>query len=206
MINNNVNFKGYRNTLCSYNILTGNKLTTFIATQLDDNDGFKDLSNFKQLQAIQNPYADETASDVLSYYLIKDLKTGLGYSYLNNKSLYNGDELLDFENNYNSGLITESKFNQEKKFHMKAYTLLASLTKRMKNADFDISDNGILHTAEGLYRTLSSLKLNNRLIYNSQQAFDIVSIGCFKTIKLKVLAEAINIGISGTMEHFFKRI
>ena len=118
--------------------------------------------------------------------------------YLDIKEMYWGDELLTIKENYIPKIMSQERYKQEESLHMKAYTLLASLTKRMMFDAFDKEDGGRVKVIERMYNTIYAL------VKNQQEAYRIVETACLKRVKFSDVAAGFNKGIADTMSRFFR--
>lgn len=186
-----ITFKGYNNIITN-NIKFDNQGSrlAFISMQLND-EGAKDLTEFR---AINEMSFTDTKNDVLTMMYSK-LGPMPDRLFFNEKSLYLGDELSKLQeecgDTYN--------YKREENASMKAYTLMASLTKRMMNdATFKV-DEGF----SKVYRELLMF-FSESLSKNPMQVNDMLQQCVYFGEPLKNTASFFNDFININMKKFFK--
>ncbi len=167
--NNIINpaFRGYKNVITNDIEYPDGSRLAFITMQLND-EGDKDLTQLHEIRKfIPEQQADK--SDVLTFMYSK-FRRQPEYFFFDGRSMYLGDELLRLSeecgDTYN--------YKREETAAMKAYTLMASLTKRMMNGKMPVRDSGMgnviqkmaMHLSEGDTKKLSSVM--NFLSYSLQ--------------------------------------
>ena len=198
MLTNNVSFKGYKNVYCAFDVpIKDSKNVTYISMQLND-EGVSDLSEYRKLKKMQGDILNQKYGDVLTLTYIVDNKEKKDHLYFDNKEMYWGDELKLLQDKYVPKLMTNEKYKQEEALHMKAYTLLATLTKRLSKEAFNNEDGERVKVFEKMYNTLYGI------IKNQQDAYNLTEIGCLKKVKFQDVALGFNNGITKTMAHFFR--
>ena len=161
-----VSFKGYKNVFCAYDVpLKNNKYATFMSMQLNDADGKKDLAEYNKIKELQGEPLDGKYADVLTFTYIKDYNTRKDHLYFNEHEMYWGDELRVIGEDYVPKLMSQEKYKLEEKLHMKVYTLMAGLTKRMSLLLHDYDDKEKVKVIESMYHTLSNVINSNREAY-----------------------------------------
>ena len=186
------NFYGYKNVI-SDDINRRNASLTFISAQLD-NEGQNDLAEFKKLKNMMEMPADKIDSDVINiiYTHIDGNKPNL---FLDNKVLFWGDELRWLKDNHPKVMPIE-EYTRIKDIHLKAYTIMASLTKRIKDRNIQFSDEGIKNVISGFMKTMTEFTKNDNA------SFDILQHAFSSKVPTPRIAENLNTIISKTMEHF----
>ena len=190
-MNKMITFKGYNNIITN-NIKFDNQGSrlAFISMQLND-EGAKDLTEFRTINEMSLIKND---SDVLTmmYSKLGPMPERL---FFNDKSLYLGNELADLHeecgDTYN--------YKREEKASLKAYTLMASLTKRMmKDATFKVDESFSKVYSELLMFFSESLARNPMQVNEMLQ--QCVNFG----EPLKNTASFFNNFINMNMKKFFK--
>ncbi len=140
----NISFRGYKNPIVekfSYGDGTG---IAYVAVQLTD-EGSPDLTKWKQLQKEMG--IDDVQDTIM---LMHNRTHRADYLYLDDKSMFFGDELR----NLNSP--------KEEKLAVKAYTLLASITRQMANSDTFIKDTDYVKVFQKIVKTLA--EVSNQMV------------------------------------------
>jgi len=178
-INTNLSFKGYEN-LISYSAVDKDETIGFgyMAMKLNNEDGQKDLQTW---HAIQRGL----------------LKTNNPSDYLILTNTHLGDIDVFLLNNHSIDL-DEIKNSEEEKFVLKAYTLLASLIKRIIYTDHHPENKNIYLTLKELINIL------NKTYEDKNKAFELSLLGSKKVVKHYKTAEIINQRISQKMATYFK--
>ena len=199
MVNNNITFKGYKNILCAYNVpISKTQYATYMSMQLNDDDEYKDLSEYLKVKKLQGFLSNQKNDDVLTLTYVMDFKNPSEHLFLDQKELYLGHELRTIEDKYIPKLMTKEKYEHEKKIHMKVYTLLASLTNRMQYEKFDNEDINRVDVIKRMFNTMYAI------LKNEKDAFRLTEIACLKKVRFQDLALAFNKGIAETMAKFFR--
>lgn len=184
-----ITFKGYSNIITN-DIKMDVGRVAFISMQLN-NDGAQDLTELRNTNKMS---FIENNSDVLSLVYSK-FEGRPERLFFNGKSLYLGDELLklgeECGDNYN--------YQREEKASMKAYTLMASLTKRMmNNSNFNV-DEGFARVFKDIFMFLLNPAATNFIRVNAMLQ-DSIQFG----EPLKNTASFFNEVISQNMKKFFR--
>ena len=199
MINNNINFKGYKNVFCAYDIpVSANKSATFISMQLNDEDGHNDLSEYRKIKGMQGDVVNQKYGDVLTLSYLVDKNNKTEHLYFDSKDMYFGDELLILEEKFVPKEMSEEQYKKEKAIHMKAYTLMASLTDRMKTASSCIENKE--ERTKVIERMFNSLW---GILQKQDDAYRVTNSAFLKKVKFQDLAALFNTGVNKTMEQFF---
>ncbi len=197
----NVSFKGYTNILSAFKVPVGHFEISYIAAKLDDTSE-PDLTKLRELRKLQG-YPDNLPNDdVLTCIHISDGKSEA--IYFGDKQMCWGDNLKDVYEHYVPEFMSENEYKRLEKAHLKAYTLLASITKRMSFEKFDKEDENIKKVISALNNNLLRLKAKAYQLFDQKDAFELVSVGCLKTFKFQPIANKFNKKIAMTMAEFFK--
>lgn len=140
---NTQNFRGYKNLLHTDLVSYPNSRFLMMSMQLNDEDGHNDLSYFKKMFRDFN--LPET--DVISLIYAKPTGSKARYI-LNNVPLLSSKELAFINNSPNLEFMTKNDCKAAEKFNIRAYTLLAQLTKRLMNISMVSSDGEMQHTIQ----------------------------------------------------------
>ena len=197
----NVSFKGYSNIISAFKVPVGVLKTSYIAMKLDDTDE-PDLTKLREIRKIQG-YPDNLPNeDILTVIHISDERNEA--LYFGGKLMFWGEHLNEICDKYVPEFMSEPRYKKLEKVHMKAYTLLASLTKRMTVDKFENEDSDIKRVISVLNQNLSNLKHKAYYIFDDRDAFELTSVGCLKTFKFQPIAKKFNKKIASTMAAFFK--
>lgn len=182
------NFKGYKNLISFDQEVQGNRLALF-AVQLDNN-GTKDLDNYKQLAKFDNCFESKMDDTLLCLYSETPNHRAL---YLNNDLLLNSNELKEV-----SQKLPPKMFSQIEAGYLKAYTQLASLTKRiMTDNSSTIKDEGMKKVMQNAQKILTSFCDGN-----PSYAFQILQ-NAFYNVSPQKSTSIINAGISKLLKNYF---
>lgn len=197
----NINFKGYSNVISVEKVPLGNIETSYLAFKLDDN-GEKDLSKLREIRKLQRYPENYKNDDILTLIYVTDYKTDEIY-FSENRMCW-GEQLNIVRDEYVPQFINSEEYERIESAHIKAYSLLASLTKRMKYDKFENEDSNIKRVIETIYRNLQLIGGKNYRIFGQKAAFELTSLGCLKQFKFQSLASKFNKKIAQTMIEFFK--
>lgn len=194
----NPSFTGYKNVLTmQFNDEQLQEIHT--AMQLTD-DATKDLSEFKSLKDIMPKKIKECLYDdtlAIHYINIKKVKNFTPKLYINDVPLLTGQELLALKNKMTSH-NEEIAYKNIENWNLKAYTLLAQLTRRMMNDNSrPIQDNGLERV---FHHTTDSM---GKITGNISHAFNIAHCMTLSKEPYQNTAGIINKKISNTMKVFF---
>lgn len=182
------NFKGYKNLITFDQESKGNRLALF-AVQLDNN-GTKDLENYKQLTKFDKCFDSKMDDTLLCIYSENPNHRAM---YLNNDILLSGNELKEA-----SKKLSKKQFPQIESGYLKAYTQLASLTKRiMTDNNSTIKDEGMQKVMQNAQKILTSFCDGNSSI-----AFQILR-NAFYNVCPQKSTSIINSGISKLLKNYF---
>jgi len=185
-----ITFKGYKNIITNDIIFNDKSRMAFIATQLNDI-GSPDLAELKKINEMS--FLD-TNNDVL-IMLYSKYRTMPQRLFFGDKSLYLGDELLSLQeecgDTYN--------YKREEKASMKAYTLMASLTKRMMQNPLYTKDADFSKVFHGLFTYFS-----DALSKNSMHIFETIQDAVMNGKPLDMTASFFNDFVNINMKKFFK--
>ena len=196
---NNISFRGYNNILCAFDSTDSNaKYVASMSMQLNDEDGVSDLTEYKKLKYMQSSVANPSNDDVLTITYVIDKTKNTEHIYLNTKEMYFGDELRYIGEKYVPKIMSQENYKLEETLHMKAYTLLASLTRRLMYAPFNKENENLSSVIISMYNTLS------RVFNDEKSAFRITELAGLKKYKFQDFAEGLNKRIDRTMKLFFR--
>ena len=201
---NNISFKGYSNIVAAKNVKVGNLYTSYIGVKLDDNDEYKDLSSLKKIHELQGVQGSFNNNDILTLTHIADENSKYEYMYLGSKSVWWGEQLKIIKDEYVPEYISQKSYKKIEEIHLKVYTLLASLTKRMSFDKFENEDENYKRVLECLNINLKNMRIGEFLLFNQNEAFELLSIGCLKHTKFQNVAKGFNKVLSLSMTNFFK--
>lgn len=182
-INNttSTSFNGYKNVLANRIIRPNGEKITYMSMQLD-NLGKKDLANWEMLQ--ERLMGRNCLSDVVTFNLMEQGDDNIiGFS----------NELLDLDS------IEEG--TEEENLFMKAFTLLASLTNRIKNDYNLIQDENYRPMAYETKADLADVLLNSK--QNSAELDRAVYGAYYAKYSPQEIAEDINGKIHNKMMDYF---
>lgn len=182
-IQNQQNFKGYKNILSFSMGDNKNFSYGYMAMKLNNENGHKDLETWQKIQRVLNPSAEP--SDLILFQNTQALNADV---------FIVNDFVLDINNEY-----TGKKLSKEREdIAIKANTLVASLTKRIMNAYYHPED-------QDLYKTLVFAYDKIKVTLNEETANELVTyLGAIKKVKHNVTAKVINDGIMRNMNKFFR--
>ncbi len=190
----NQNFKGYKNFLANDASIGNGYRFSFITMQLDNN-GYDDLNRWQQLQ---NYYPSlKKTNDIVTLVYSKTPKRPPLFV-LENTILATGDELA-LSRAACLGTSVEEEYLKTEKFTLKAYTLLADITKRIMNDSLLDRDAGIMNVIRNLQTTFTCLMGNDQ-----KAAFEIINLSALKNMEPQKVAKVLNDKIAHTMTIFFK--
>lgn len=192
--NNIINpaFSGYKNVIANNIESSDGSRMAFITMQLND-EGSKDLT---QLREIRKYVPEKRANDndilTLMYSKFRHQPEGL---FFDGRSMYLGDELLmlreECGDTYN--------YKREETAAMKAYTLMASLTKRMKNDKILIRDSGMGNVIQNM-----AINLSNGDVSKLKSVMDFLSLSIQQGNLLKSTASFFEDVVLQNMSKFFQ--
>ena len=131
---NKISFKGYENVYAGTVVNPDiNSKLTVLSVKLNDNDGYADLSEFKKLKELAAPGHYLSRSDVMTFiHQSTPLEDTI---YVGDKMYLTGTELKTLGQCGIPQMLSKQEFADVEKEHLKLFTLITSLTKRMKNSD-----------------------------------------------------------------------
>ena len=217
---NNISFKGFNNILCAQDIsLVGqntsfpSKKVSYIAMRLNNEKdmeipneqlfNFNDLDNYTKLREMQGYRTDIVDDTIILAHVIDNVNKSDNL-YLGTKDMYFGEELLQLEQKYVPKVMSYSDYKRENAIHMKAYTLLASITKRMMNRNCDINNSEITKVMNKIIMSFGNIEKNKKQLFSQAEVFKLLQIGSLKTFNFRKVASFFNKGIVHTMGQFFK--
>lgn len=197
-----ISFKGYTNIVSAQNIPWGNTNISYIAAKLDDNNE-KDLLTFREIRKLQGYPEGLANDDIITIVHVSEPKTDTFY--YSGKAMCWGEQLKIVEEEYIPQLLSRNQFKLLEKAHLKAYTLLASLTKRMSYDKFENENSDIKRVVQTLYNDFRAIKERATYrLFSDADAFELTSAGCLKKTKFQPLAAKFNEIIMQTMTAYFK--
>lgn len=195
----NVGFKGFTNIVALQNAPVDDKSISYISALLD-NEGKRDLEKLNNIKQFQYLLGNTQEDDVLNLVYVYDKSKRVETLYYQSRPLFWGDELVDIEEKYIPKMISRTDYEYEKFLHMKIYTFLAKITKRMSNSKFNNEDEQYKHVLENLFGSLT------KIVKSESSAFYLLRGGCMKINKFQDVSESFNKAISMTMDRFFYRL
>lgn len=216
-INNNIykpSFKGYSNLVTNCHKNEDGGIFTYLSMQLNDN-GKSDLSEFKKLKEFNNN------SDVVMFSFTRYKNGYMGDFIINDIPLPNSDHLeyvkdianqsnrnsnyfididtLDeYRNIFKDSNLTTDEFKKNEKTIMKAYTLFASLTKRISN------DNSLVKNENFKKVFLKTLDYLTNIVQSESDAMISLSDATLNKTPIQKVAGFLNSQISKNMMKYFK--
>lgn len=166
----------------------------FMSMELND-EGCKDLTEFKKLQ---NLCGNQDCGDILHLINSKAYNSD-EYLFLNGRSMFKGSELKALYEQYADLDGYKDVYKKEEAAALKAYTLIASITRRMMENSLCTMDSGITKVFQSALNTLTPI-LNN----NKNQAFNVLQKSLMDNIPLEQVAETFNNYAAKHMKQFFK--
>ena len=189
-INNplNISFHGYKN-LIHNDITNGPFKLMFMTMQLDNKDG-NDLVELNSIRTLEkNPEKNDVLNVV--YSSIRGIREIFLFD---GRSMFLGNELKDLYET--SGHL--KAYKKEEKASLKAYTLLASLTKRIMQNGLIKTDCDYAHVVRNMMESYLKFSDNIGSVHNLIQA------SIWQNNKPEKTAAAFNKFIVHNMEIFFK--
>ena len=201
IINNikNINFNGYKNLL--YEDLNGeNARVAFFATQLDDQ-GQKDLTTLKETINLSHFKKEhEQNRDVLSMIMLDLKQEPQPHIFINGEVLNSGQDLksLKIDCLHQGGLSAINKFKQEENFTLKAYTLLARITRNMSEHSMTDKDGGMVYVIQNLFKDFE------KLFNNKQTSQNLMDFALFTKKSQQEVGITLNKYINKALRNYFK--
>ncbi len=186
----NIRFGGYKNII-SNNISSENRQLMFMAMQLNDSDK-KDLLELTKLSRMSDEFSNSFNTGVFDCFYLNKANEGDMF-FINGRPIATGEVLKELVN-----LMPYEDYKKEENISMKAFTLLASITKRIMYNNLYTTDSGIKSVFKGAHEDLTNI------ISNSKVALDIIQRGCLKNEKPDIISSNLNKFITRTMGIFFK--
>ena len=188
-INNNINFNGYKNIISDDLQASAGRLIYFSA-QLN-NEGEKDLDNYRRLIDSNTIFYRSSDNDVINcLYISSGDKDRIS---MNMRPLAWGEELQAL-----SKELVPDVYKKEESAFLKAYTLIASLTRRMMNNNLCMKDRQIVDVFKQTVDTFVKIGSENKT------AFDFVENSMLENKPFDKLAFFINRRIQQSMNVLFK--
>lgn len=190
-------FTGYSDALALQS-KNGNNSHLILSMQLNDQDGHEDLTTFRRLKQQLGIFTDEYVNnDTITITYSENKPLRISIFDVDNVALLSGDELLKAEQSKIT--FENATYEKVKNFHMKAYTFLAGITKRLA------SENDLKMTDNGLNKVMQNVHLNLSEKYKDVVAAANKAVFLESERKhVQPVAHAINEIIKHTMEVFFR--
>ena len=196
-----LSFKGYSNILSAYKVPVGGYTTSYLAMKLDD-EGKKDLTKYKQLRKEMGYSQGLMNEDIL---IITHLTDGLTEDvYLGEKGICTGEQLLYAKEKFVPRFFDQKKYKEIESTHLKIYTFLADLTKRLSNEKFENEDSNVKEVIKTVYKNFQKIRKAGFVLFDKLEAFNLTSVGALKQDKFEKTARSFNKKIVETMTEFFR--
>ena len=203
------NFCGYNNVLALGSVPVGSLTISSFSTQLNDKDDLKPLyegekmnhlTEYRKLRRMQGAAENDVNDDILTLTFVSNSKHKNNlFIGLDDYSLYWGSELRVLRDRYVPKLLTEEEYIKTEAIHLKAYTLLANITKHMMN------DNRKMVEDINKYRIYDNFEeALAKHIGDKSIARQLTALAKSKYYHFQEVALPFNLGISKTMHTFFK--
>lgn len=194
-----INFNGYKNLL--YEDIRGeNCSVSFFATQLNDQ-GEKDLTTLKEtinMSHFKNEHIPNR--NVLSMIVVDLPQEPQPNIFFNGEILNSGKELknLKIDCLYHGGLAANNRFKKEENFALKAYTLLAKITRNMSEQSMTSKDTG-------MFQVMQNLLKDFKLIFNNETtAHSLMDFAIFTKKSQQEVGITLNNYIKKALHNYFK--
>lgn len=199
---NNINFKGYSNIISAYNIPVNGLYTTYIAMKLDNEGGHNDLDQYKSIRKLMGYPEGIENEDILTFtHITNNINEDL---FCGNKGICTGEQLKHAKDKFVPIVFNKEQYTDLEKIHLKLYTFLADITKRMANDKFENEDENIKRVIQTIFSNMQKIHKGGFLLFDKKEAFDLTSIGCLKQFKFQKIAWKFNRKIAETMTEFFR--
>ena len=193
---NNLSFTGYSNIISS-EIPTDNGKYMLLSMKLDDV-GTQDLTAYRNLKSMRAMPLDVVNKDTLTLFQPR-VNRDLSMLFFNDEALLTGNGLKKLEERACSmGKLEDIK--PSIKFHMKAYTFFADLTRRLMN------ENNPVKRDVDFYNVFFSAKAALSNVFKDSKTaeqFMIMALDGYDA-PFQVVAKNFNDSIAKTMRAFFK--
>lgn len=200
---NNVSFKGYSNIISAHNLPAEGFYTTYIAMKLDDEGGHDDLSTYKNLRKLAGYPEGLKDEDILTFTYVTDKKISEDF-FFGEKSFCTGEQLEYAREKLVPNILSKKKYSNFEIVHLKIYTFLADLTKRLSNEKFEKEDENMKRVIQVLFSNLQKINKLGFRLFDGKEAFEFTSVGCLKHFKFQKIAWKFNRKIAETMTEFFR--
>ena len=199
---NNISFKGFSNIISAYNVSTGGLNTSYIAMKLDDKGGSNDLAKYKQLRKELHYSQGLPNEDVLTLIHVTDGATE--DLFIADRGLCLGEQLLYARDKFVPRIFSLKKYKEMEALHLKIYTFLADITKRLSNEKFENEDENIKGVINAIFTNLQKISKVGYALFDQSEAFELTSVGALKQDKFQKTARRFNKKIAETMTEFFR--
>ncbi len=190
----NQNFKGISNPLSITTKIYDSD--AYILSAQIDNIGTRDLDKFKEIKQRLNYHNNEINCDVLTI-LAADKGDNCEYIYMNGKPLLLGSDLKSLSKKNVAGAEKEA-YKAEERAHIKFYTFIADLTKRMTEIKSLPVDEDKIHVAREMFAHLYEV------FSHTNVAHTLVQTSILRNYPFQPNAYKINQFVQRTMQTFFK--
>ena len=100
--------------------------------------------------------------------------------------------------------FNQKKFKEIENIHLKIYTFLADLTKRLSYEKFENENSNVKEVIKTVYKNLQNINKVGFLFFDQREAFNLTSIGALKQDSFQKMARSLNRKIVETMTEFFR--
>ena len=187
-------FKGYSNII-SDDIKADGMRLAYITMKLDDK-GQSDLTELRKVREIMGITGKELEDDTLMFSYTRSPKNST--LYFDGIPILYGEELKMAQQMRDRGIKLNFNYDRQEKMHLKLYTLLASLTKRMMNDNLITNDGGMVDVFKKMNKIIMSTT------GSQQYTYELINHGIFTKIPFQQTAAWFHKGIVKTMGNFFK--
>ncbi len=187
---NKTNFNGYKNVIHNdFSFPEGRFM--FMSVQLNNEDGIEDLKALNTIQRIQGM---EQPSDVMNIFYSKK-PAQKNFFFFNGKPLFLGYELRSLWEHRDQ----IENYKTEENAALKAYTLIASLTRRMMYNGLSQKDRSYPKVVQSAMETYMKI-----FTTNPASIFNLIQHSIIENKSVERTAEAFNRLVDRNMKIFFK--
>jgi len=197
-----ISFKGYSNIISAGDVLLGGTKTTYLAMKLDDKNEYKDLTKYKEIRNLLGYSKGLENEDILTLVHVTD---GITEDiFLGDRGICTGEQLLYAREKFIPSFFNRKTYRDIVTKHIKIYTFLASLTKRLSNEKFENEDENIKKVIGTIFANMQKLNKLGYCFFDKKEAFELTSVGALKQDKFQKTAKRFNKKIAETMTEFFR--
>ena len=189
-------FKGISNPI-SNRVKAQNGHFHVLSVQIDNIDT-KDLDRYRDIKQRLNFHPKDVEGDVLTITQI-EMDNGVNQLFINDKPVLLGSELRELSEHEFKTEAEKQAYKAEESAHIKLYTFIADITKRMTNLKKLLIDEDMHHVAQDTFINLSVI-FNN----NDRFAHNIVYESLLHPKPFQDHAYQINKFVQKSMKIFFK--